>query len=118
LTSQVWTVRLSTAAKADLEQIVDWTTAQFGAAQATAYMATLADALKALSGGPTVIGVRARADIRANFYTLHVARCRRRGRHFILFRIDREERETIVVLRILHDAMELARHLPPDASNE
>jgi toxin ParE1/3/4 len=78
-------------------------------------MATLADALKALSGGPTVIGVRARADIRANFYTLHVARGRRRGRHFILFR---EERETIVVLRILHDAMELARHLPPDASNE
>jgi len=39
---------------------------------------------------------------------LHVARRGRRGRHFIVYRCI--DGETIDVIRILHDSMELARH--------
>jgi toxin ParE1/3/4 len=41
-----------------------------------------------------------------------VAREGRRGRHFVLFRAGPEQ--TIEVLRILHDAMDLSRHLSKD----
>jgi toxin ParE1/3/4 len=38
----------------------------------------------------------------------------RKARHFVMFRIDREgDREVIEVLRILHDAMDMAEHVPP-----
>ena len=47
--------------------------------------------------------------------TLHVARGGRKGRHLILFRIDpTAPTPTIDVLRLLHDAMDIARNLPPE----
>ena len=43
-----------------------------------------------------------------------MARGGRKGRHFVLFRIGSESgRELIDVLRLLHDAMDLQRNLPP-----
>ena len=37
----------------------------------------------------------------------------RKGRHFIMFRTGHDkDRKVIEVLRILHDAMDLPRHLP------
>jgi len=38
-----------------------------------------------------------------------------KGRHFVLFRIghDQDREEVIEILRLLHDAMDLPRHLPP-----
>jgi len=37
----------------------------------------------------------------------------RKGRHIVLFRVGPDQdREAIEVLRILHDAMDLQRHLP------
>lgn len=47
--------------------------------------------------------------------SLHVARRNRRGRHFILFRAT--EAGQIQVVRILHDAMDLARHIPDPAED-
>lgn len=48
---------------------------------------------------------------------LHVARNGRKGRHFIMFRVeDIEEENQIDVLRLLHDSMDLERHLPPTES--
>jgi len=109
-----WAVILTAAAEADYRDILRWTAAQFGAAQALIYAKTLSDALAALAGGPTVIGVKARDDIAKGLFTLHVARGGLKGRHFVLFRIGRDRGdEAIEVLRLLHDAMELARHLPP-----
>lgn len=109
-----WTVRLAAAAQSDFRDILGWTVAQFGQPQAQAYAETLASALEALAAGPTVIGARARDDIAKGLYTLHVARGGRKGRHFVLFRIGSESgREVIDVLRLLHDAMDLQRHLPP-----
>jgi plasmid stabilization system protein ParE len=57
-------------------------------------------------------GSVARGEILPNLRTLHIARRGRRGRHFILYRPA--QGQVIEVLRILHDAMEMARHIPPD----
>ncbi len=106
-------VRLTAAAEADFEEILRWTLAQFGEAQARAYAETLASALEGLAAGPTVAGARKRNDIARGLFTFHVARKGRKGRHFVMFRIGHDQgREVIEVLRLLHDAMDLQRHLP------
>jgi len=66
----------------------------------------LADALAALSAGPAAVGVRPRPEIGVRLYSLHA------GRHFVVFRASREKDRSIVVLRVLHDTMDLARHVP------
>lgn len=109
-----WTVRLTAAAEADFAQILHWTVDQFGDAQARVYADTLSAALDDLSAGPTVVGVKRRDDILKGIFTLHVARKGRKGRHFVMFRLGRAPNvDVIEVLRLLHDAMDLQRHLPP-----
>lgn len=109
-----WTVRLTAAAEADFRDILRWTSAQFGEAQASAYAETLSAALGDLAAGPTVAGARERSDIAKGLSVLHVARKGRKGRHFVMFRIGQDQgREVVEVLRLLHDAMDLQRHLPP-----
>ena len=108
-----WNVRLTAAAESDFRQIVRWSARQFGEIQAETYARTLSSAIEALAGGPETVGVRRREDIGRGLMSLHVARNRRKGRHFIIFRTLRVgEDRFIEVLRLLHDAMELARHLP------
>jgi toxin ParE1/3/4 len=108
-----WTVRLADTAETDFRNIVEWTLEQFGEKQAVVYADTVIAALEALSDGPTTIGVKERVDIAKGLFTLHVARGRRRGRHFVLFRVtERRRARTIEVLRLLHDSMDLDRHVP------
>ena len=108
-----WPVRLSAAAEADIQAILDWTLEQFGEAQTRVYAQTLSEALESLATGPKVIGVKARNDIARGLFTLHVARQSRKGRHVIMFRTGRDRSHKVIdVLRILHDAMDLPRHLP------
>ena len=109
MTRRTWTVRLSNTAEADYDEILHWTAKQFGAAQATSYATLLAEALARLEHGPTITGARQRDDIGARLYTLHIGRP---GRHIILFQIGSTRVETIDVLRILHDAMDIVRHVP------
>ncbi len=108
-----WTVRLTAAAEADFEEILRSTVDQFGEAQARIYAETISAALNDLAAGPTIVGARERDDILKGIFTLHVARKGRKGRHFVMFRVGRaSDREVIEVLRLLHDAMDLQRHLP------
>ena len=111
-----WTIRLTASAEADFQNILRWTKDQFGEAQARGYAQTVSAALEALAdGGPTTIGAKARKEIAKGLFTLHVARQSRKGRHSLLFRVGQDDArgEAIEVLRVLHDAMELPRHLPP-----
>lgn len=109
-----WPVRLAAAAEDDFIEILRWTAEHFGDEQARIYANTLSSALEELGAGPNLVGVQARNDIAKGLFTLHVARPGRKGRHFVMFRIGRDQRgETIDVLRILHDAMDLPRHVPP-----
>ena len=105
-------MRLTAAAEADFEEILRWTVAQFGEAQARIYAETVPAALNDLAAGPTVVGAKKRDDILRGLFTLHVARKGRKGRHFVMFRFGRApDRDVIEVLRLLHGAMDLQRHL-------
>ena len=84
--------------------------------QARTYADTLSAALKALSTGPAIPGVKERTGIGTNIRTLHVAREGRKGRHFVVFRVgNMKGRNVIDVLRLLHASMDLERHVPPTA---
>jgi toxin ParE1/3/4 len=108
-----WTVRLTHTAERDFSEIISWSAEEFGKAQARSYAETLSKSLQDLTAGPAITGVVARDDIARGLYTLHVARKRRRGRHFIMFRVGDRDKHVIDVLRLLHDSMDLPRHVSP-----
>lgn len=113
-----WRARLAAAAEADFRNIVLWTSVNFGARQARTYSATLSIALRALTNGPIKSGAMLRDDIGKGIYALHVARHGRKGRHFVVFRVGRDSHgEVIDVLRLLHDAMDLPGHIPPESES-
>lgn len=103
------TIVLGRAADDDLASIAAWTAAQFGARQAEAYIEALLDVFEELTEGEPLRS-RGRDDIGPGLRTLHMTRPGRRGRHFILYRTDEH---VVAILRILHDSMEVERHLPP-----
>ncbi len=108
--SSVWCVRLAEQAELDLLGITLWTVENFGAQQAQAYAQTLSLAIEALHNGPEILGATVRDDLGLGVRVLHVARQGRKGRHFVVFRTA--PAQTIEVLRLLHDSMDLPRHLP------
>ncbi len=107
-----WSIRVAQGAQQDLVAIRTWTQQRFGSRQALAYARTLALALHALCDeGPDLPGANPRDDLGSGIRVLHVARHGRHGRHFVVFRAG--DKHCIDVLRILHDSMDLARHMEP-----
>jgi toxin ParE1/3/4 len=106
-----WRVRLGATAELDFANIHKWTTENFGARQSRVYRDTLVQAIGELAGGPDAAGSRPRDEIMAGLRTLHVARRGRRGSHFLMYRVA--PMGTIEIVRILHDRMDLWRHIPP-----
>jgi len=86
-----------------------WTVKTFSEDQTNNYAETIALAIESLEGGPDILGAKVREDIEPGIRTLHVARQGRAGRHFVVFRAAGSD---IDVLRLLHDSMDLPRHLP------
>lgn len=67
---------------------------------------------EAITASQLTGGLWARDGILKGLCSLHVARQGRKGRHFIMFRLaPRASGNLIEVLRILHDSMDLPRHL-------
>ena len=111
-------VRLTATAETDFHSILRWTAEHFGGAQARVHGRTLSAAIESLTAWPSVVGVKRRYDVAQGLCTLHVARGGRRGRHLVLFRIGRDrDRDVIDVLRLVHEAMDLPRHVPPPAGD-
>jgi|SRR5271163_1791954 len=113
-----WRVRLGAAAELDFANIVKWTTENFGARQSRVYRNMLVQAIGELADGPDVAGAKARDEIMPALCTVHVARHGRRGSHFLMYRAV--PKMTIEIVRVLHDSMDLQRHLPfaPDEDAE
>jgi toxin ParE1/3/4 len=107
----VWRIRLAQQAELDLFGITVWTLENFGDQQAQKYAETLSLAIEALEGDPEIMGAIAREDMGPGIRILHVARQGRKGRHFLVFRAAPEQ--TMDVLRLLHDNMDLTRHVSP-----
>lgn len=117
--------RLSEAAQGDVLDILTWTDEQFGEAARLRYESLIVAALRDLASQPDRPGSFARPELSAGVRSWHLRLSRehvkpgvgivRRPRHFLVYRL---EPGLVVVGRVLHDAMELARHLDPDAAWE
>lgn len=92
--------RLSPAARSDLESIWDYTVRHWGEAQAEIYTRGIQAACEALSNGTLVS--RSADDIRAGY------RKAAAGSHVIFFRL---RSDVIEIIRILHQSMDVRRHL-------
>lgn len=117
--------RLSDAAQADVIDILAWTHEQFGEAARLRYESLIVAALRDMATQPDRPGSIARPELGAGVRSWHLrlsrdqvgpgAQAVRRPRHFLVYR---SEPALVVFGRVLHDAMELARHLDPDTSWE
>jgi toxin ParE1/3/4 len=117
--------RLSDAAQVDVINILAWTDEQFGEAARLRYESLLVAALRDVAMQPDRPGSIARPELGAGVRSWHLRQSRdrvaavagvvRRPRHFLVYRF---EPALLVVGRVLHDAMELPRHLDPDTSWE
>lgn len=115
--------RLSDAAQVDVINILAWTHEQFGEAARLRYESLIVAALRDVATQPDRPGSIARPELGAGVRSWHLQLSRdhvaagaevvRRPRHFLVYRF---EPALLVVGRVLHDAMELARHLEPDTS--
>jgi toxin ParE1/3/4 len=106
---RIWPVDLGELAEQDYDNILLWTAETFGARQAMAYGRLIEMAFGALMRDPLAPPSRSRNDdVGPGLRTLHLARP---GRHLLLYSIGDER---VRVLRILHDSMEISRHLSPD----
>ena len=117
--------RLSDAAQIDVIAILARTHEQFGEAARLRYERLIVAALRDVATQPERPGSIARPELGAGARSWHLRLSRdhvgsaaeavRRPRHLLVYRIEPALR---VVGRVLHDAMELARHLDPDTSWE
>lgn len=104
-------IRVAWLARQDMADILAWTREHFGTRQQAVYARTLALAMRALAEDPEIADARSAEYIAPGILLLHVARGHRKGRHIIVFRVDASN-NCVDVLRVLHDSMDLVRHVP------
>ncbi len=114
--------RISERAERDIESILAWTHEHFGEHARLRYEALLAKSIVDIAADPARPGSLTRAEIAPDARTYHLRHSRdrvparvgrvRRPRHFLLYR--EAEDGCIEIARVLHDAMELERHLPEE----
>jgi len=104
-----WRVNITRPAELDLAEIAAWTEEAFGPVQEVRYRETILSAIIALQQGPEVRGSRPLSD---TLRVLHCARSGRKASHLIVYRIGHPKE--IDVLRILHERMDISRHVPKD----
>ena len=104
-------------AEADLAEIFNTSAEDFGPSARRRYEDLVGAAFADLLADPARLGSRDRADLRPNLRTYHLRYSRARSgakgrvakpRHLIAYKFDDTR---VLVLRVLHDAMDLSRHL-------
>jgi toxin ParE1/3/4 len=118
-------LELTHSAEDDLVGIFDRSAEAFGARARRRYEALVATALRDLTAHPSCAGSLDRPELGRGVRTYHLRYCRARGkasgaqvrnhRHLLAYEFDDER---ILVLRVLHDAMDLARHIPESEAGE
>lgn len=113
------TIRLAAAARADLVDILEHSEREFGLAARQRYETLVATALRDIGEAPERAGSALRPELGDGIRSWHLRLSRerarmdgvivRRPRHLILYSIIDDA--TVGVLRLLHDAMELHRHI-------
>lgn len=114
--------RLSPSAEQDIEAILAWTHRKFGEQVRLRYEELLVQAILDLADEPSRVGSAARPELAKGAFTYHLRHSRDHvsrsiGRiskpwHFLLYRFAADG--CLEIGRVLHDSMDLARHLPSD----
>src|SRR5689334_25334496 len=105
-----YTLRISDRAVRDIEEALAYTLDQFGARKQAAYAKLIQNALGDIVADPTCAPAKQRPELHPHARTFHIARRGKPGRHFFLYRIADDQ--NVDVARLLHDSMDLQRHLP------
>jgi toxin ParE1/3/4 len=113
-------VVVTEAAENDILSILDWSAEHFGESARQRYNALILQSMRDLAANPKRPGVHG-LTATAKIFTYHARHSRdqmkrtadrvRDPRHFLLFSVDDGD---LIVSRILHDCMDIQRHLPPD----
>ena len=109
--------RLTDAAQNDVASILAWSHEQFGEEARKRYEALIATAIRE-AASRSDDGYTSRPELGAGAFSWHLSRSRasspggkvNRPRHFLICRRDGD---TLVIGRVLHDAMDLRRHIDP-----
>ncbi|MBV5914642.1 type II toxin-antitoxin system RelE/ParE family toxin [Pseudomonas aeruginosa] len=109
--------RISHDAQADIVDILRFTHNRFGDAARRCYQALIGTALEAVATDPLRLGSISREELGAGLRSIHLVYCRSmpnvgkvvRPRHFVFYRVATDQ--VLEVVRVLHDSMELERHL-------
>lgn len=116
-------LRLTGPAEHDITELLDWSEATFGLAARRRYEALVAATLSDLAEDWQRIGSVRRDDLGIGCRVYHLRHSRRRARteaglvqsprHIAVYRLAASD--TVVILRVLHESMDLTRHLdaPP-----
>lgn len=110
--------RLTHAAQADIVEILAWSHEQFGEEARKRYEALIATAIRDAASRSDDGGHTSRPELGIGVFSWHLSRSRarttggkvNRPRHFLICRRDGN---TLVIGRVLHDAMDLRRHTDP-----
>lgn len=113
--------RLTHAAQADIASILAWSQEQFGDEARDRYASLIATAIRDAATRGDGVGAAPRPELGDGVFSWHLAASRgrspgglvRRPRHFLICRVDGE---VFVIGRVLHDAMDLPRHIDPAES--
>jgi toxin ParE1/3/4 len=113
---------LSPSARSDIREALLWSQERFGERTAARYRDLLKQALRDIAADPERPGSRERAELARGIRTYHLFFSRDRARsdlgivknprHFLVYR--RRGEDVIDIVRVLHDARDLERHLPED----
>lgn len=111
--------RLTRTAQADIVSILAWSHDQFGEEARRRYEALIVTAIRDAATRSDEVGWVLRPELGEGVASWHLAQSRTRSpggrvhrpRHFLVCRRDGD---VLVVGRVLHDAMELRRHLDPE----
>ena len=118
--------RISHTAEADIVDMLAWTESNFGEIARLRYERLLATALRDIAADPKRLNTISRPELGQNVRSYHLRDSRERARlehgfvmrprHFLLYRFA--SADLIGVGRVLHDAMEVERHLPNEFGDE
>lgn len=105
-----WRVRYTPAADKDIDELIEFTGDRFGATQAVKYLDLLERVEAELRRDPFAAPTRSMPDGPSGVYLHPIRRHGAAAAHVLMLRID-EADQRISILRVLHSAMDLPRHL-------
>jgi toxin ParE1/3/4 len=117
---------LARAARADIVDLLAYTEENFGQVARIRYLRLIEAALLDIAEDPDRIGSVARPELGRSIRSYHLRFSREhartehgivlRPRHLLLYRFARAD--LVGVGRVLHDAMEIRRHVPKDFGDD